>query len=222
MAQAIGQILPIALPVAISSVPIMATILILLSPKRAQSAVPFMIGWGLGIATIVSSCTAFAQLIPTSRSSRRPETVIGLAEILVGLGLIVIAIFAWRRARRNPETAMPKWLNAVGSFGPWSSFGVAFALNVRPKGLLLGIAAGLALRADDLSLGQSAVAIAIYTLVGCSTVAVPIIVTLAAPERMEPRLVSGKEWVSRNSGAITALILLVIGVVIIGTGLGRL
>ena len=50
MLQAIGHILPIALAVAISSVPIMATILILLSPKRAQSAIPFLIGWVLGIA----------------------------------------------------------------------------------------------------------------------------------------------------------------------------
>jgi hypothetical protein len=222
MPQAIGQLLPIALAVAISSVPIMATILILLSPKRAQSAVPFMVGWILGIAAVVSICTAFAQLIPTSRSPRRPETVIGVAEILVGLALVVIAIIEWRRARRNPATAMPKWLNAVGSFGPWSSFGIAFALNLRPKGLLLAIAAGLALRANDLSLGESAIAIGIYTLVGCSTVAVPIIVTLAAPERMEPRLISAKEWVSRNSGVITAIILMMIGVVIIGIGLGQL
>jgi hypothetical protein len=222
MPQAIGQLLPIALAVAISSVPIMATILILLSPKRAQSAIPFMVGWILGIATVVSICTVFAQLIPTSRSPRRPETVIGVAEILIGLALIVIAIMEWRRARRNPATAMPKWLNAIGSFGPWSSFGIAFALNVRPKGVLLAIAAGLALRVNDLSLGESAIAIAIYTLVGCSTVAVPIIVTLAAPERMEPRLVSAKEWVSRNSGVITAIILVMIGVVIIGIGLGQL
>jgi hypothetical protein len=222
MPQAIGQLLPIALAVAISSVPIMATILILLSPKRAQSALPFMFGWVLGIATVVSICTAFAQLIPTSRSPRRPETVIGVAEILIGLALVVIAIIEWRRARRNPATAMPKWLNAVGSFGPWSSFGIALALNVRPKGLLLAIAAGLALRVNELSLGESAIAIAIYTLVGCSTVAVPIIVTLAAPERMEPRLTSAKEWTSRNSGVITAIILLMIGVVIIGIGLGQL
>jgi len=222
MAQAIGQLLPIALAIAISSVPIMATILILLSPRRGQSAVPFLLGWVLGIATIVSLCTLFAQLIPTARSPRRPETVIGIAEILVGSALVVLAIIAWRRARRNPSTAMPKWLNTVSSFGPWSSFGVAFALNVRPKGLLLAIAAGLALRVDDLTLGETAVAIVIYTLIGCSTVAVPIIVTLAAPKRMEPRLLSAKEWIGRNNGVITALILVMVGVVIIGTGLGHL
>ena len=66
------------------------------------------------------------------------------------------------------------------------------------------------------------IAILIYTIVGASTVAVPIIVTLAAPERMEPRLVSMKDWLARNSSSVTAVILFVIGVVIIGTGLGRL
>jgi hypothetical protein len=222
MLVAIGQILPLAVAVAVSSVPIMATILILLSPKRAQSAVPFLIGWFLGILVVVSLCALFAQAVPTPRSSRRADTTIGIIEMVIGFALIVIAVIAWRRARRNPTDAMPKWLNAVGTFGPWAAFGVAFALNVRPKGLLLAIAAGLALRAEDLTLGESAVAILIYTVIGCSTVAVPIIVTLADPKGMQPRLVSAKEWIGRNSGVVTALILLLIGVVIIGTGLGRL
>jgi hypothetical protein len=222
MLDAIGHVLPIALAVAISSVPIMATILILLSPKRGRSALPFLIGWVLGIAAVVWACTLFAQLIPTARSSRRPETAIGIAEILVGLTLVVVGIIAWRRAVKNPSTAMPKWLSAVDSFGPWAAFGVAFALNVRPKGLLLAIAAGLAIRADDLSWGESAVVIAIYTLVGASTVAVPIIMTLAAPERMRPRLLVAQDWITRNNGVLTGLILVIIGVVILGTGLGRL
>ena len=222
MPQALGHVLPIALALAISSVPIMATILILLSPQRDRSALPFLIGWVLGIAVVVSACTAFAQLIPTSRSPRRPETAIGTAEIVIGLTLIVLALIAWRRARRNPSTAMPKWLSAVGSFGPWAAFGVAFALNVRPKGLLLAIAAGLALRAENLSLGESAVVIAIYTIVAASTVAFPIIVTLAAPERMRPRLESAQEWITRNNDAIGAIIVVLIGVVILGTGIARL
>jgi hypothetical protein len=39
---------------------------------------------------------------------------------------------------------------------------------------------------------------------------------------MEPGLVSSKEWIARNSGVVTALILILIGVVIIGNGLGQL
>ena len=222
MLQAILHVLPIAIAVAISSVPIMATILILLSPRRSESAVPFLIGWVLGMVVVVSLCALFAQAVPTARSPRQPQTAVGIGEILVGAALVVGAIIAWFRARRNPSSTMPKWLNSVSTLGPWPSLGVAFALNVRPKGLLLGIAAGLAIRGDGISLGQSVIAIAIYTIVGASTVAVPIIATLAAPKRMEPRLVRTRDWLARNSGAVTAVILLIIGVVIIATGIGRL
>lgn len=222
MLQAIAHLLPIALAVALSSVPIMATILLLLSPSRTRSALPFLIGWVLGIAVVVSLCTLGAQAVPSPRSSRQPETAVGIGEILVGVTLVVIAIVAWYRARKNPSTTMPKWLNSVGSLGPWPALGVAFALNLRPKGLLLAIAAGLAIRGDGLSLGESAVAIVFYTIVGASTVAVPIIMTLASPKRMEPRLVAAEDWIARNNGVITAIILLVIGMVIIGTGIGRL
>ncbi len=222
MLQAILHVLPIAIAVAISSVPIMATILILLSPRRSESAVPFLVGWVLGIIVVVSLCALFAQAVPTSRSPRQPDTAVGIGEIVVGAALVVGAIIAWFRARRNPSDAMPKWLNSVSSLAPWPALGVAFALNFRPKGVLLGIAAGLAIRGDDLSLGQSVIAIAIYTIVGASTVAVPIIATLAAPARMEPRLVRARDWIARNSGAVTAVILVIIGVVIITTGIGRL
>ncbi|HEY6799277.1 MAG TPA: GAP family protein [Agromyces sp.] len=222
MLQAVAHLLPIAVAVAVSSVPIMATILLLLSPGRTRSALPFLIGWVLGIAVVVWLCTIGAQAVPSPRSSRQPETAVGIGEILVGAAIVVVAIVAWYRARKNPSTVMPKWLDSVGSLGPWAAFGVAFALNLRPKGLLLAIAAGLAIRGDNLTLVEAAVAIVLYTVVGASTVAVPIIMTLASPKRMEPRLVVAQGWIARNQGVVTALILLVIGVVIIGTGIGRL
>ena len=65
--QAIGHILPFAVAVALSSVPIMATIFILLSPNRSRSSLPFLIGWVLGIAVVVTLCTLGAQAIPSPR-----------------------------------------------------------------------------------------------------------------------------------------------------------
>lgn len=222
MLQAIGHMLPIAIAVALSSVPILATIVILLSPKRQQSSVPFLLGWVLGIAAVVLFFTLTAQLLPAARSPRRPDTVIGTLEIIVGAALVVLAVFEWVGARRHPSTTMPKWLNTVDSLGPWAAFGVALLLNVRPKALLLAIAAALALRGDGLPPAGSIVPILVYTLVGCSTVAIPIIMTMAQPEKMAPRLLSMKDWVSRNMKSVTAVILLLIGVAIIWSGVARL
>ena len=222
MPQAIGHVLPIAVAAAISSVPIMATIVILLSPARSHSALSFMIGWMLGLAAVVTIATLAAQAIPGPRSARDPQEAVGIAEILIGVALLVVAVVRWRRQRRSPRSGMPQWLGRVGSLGPWSRFGIGLLLNLRPKGLLLAISAGLAIRAPMLSIGQTVIVILIYTVVAASTVAVPIIAALSAPQKMEPRLRTAEGWLARNSAVLTSLIVVLIAVVIIGTGIARL
>ena len=222
MLQAIGHILPIALAVALSSVPLMATIVILLSEKREASAAPFLIGWVLGMAALVFICTISTQAVPTPRSSRQPDTAVGVGEMLVGAALIVIGIVSWRRARKNPVDSMPAWLDKLSSIGPWSAFGLGVALNIRPKEILLALAAGLAVRGAGLSGSEAAIVILVYTLIGASTVAVPVIATLIDAKGMEPRLLKMKEWLTRNNRVVTSIILLMVGVFIIGSGLARL
>ncbi|MEF2979337.1 GAP family protein [Subtercola sp. YIM 133946] len=222
MLQALGHLLPIAVAVALSSVPITATILILLSPKRNSAAIPFLIGWVFGMALVITLVTLFAQALPDTARTE-PTVAIGIIEIVIGLALVVFALITWRRGRGKPPSAdAPKWLRAVGSFGALPAFGIAFALNFRPKGLLLAVAAGLALHASGVDPAESAIAIAVYTVIGASTVATPIIVTLASPVKMQPRLVAARSWITKNSRIVTVLIMLMIGVVIIGSGLTEL
>ena len=67
MLSAFGTLLPIALAVAVSSVPITLTILILLSPKRNRLAIPFLIGWVVGMAVVV--------VVSALRGQRPPDQV---------------------------------------------------------------------------------------------------------------------------------------------------
>ncbi|HET6673526.1 MAG TPA: GAP family protein, partial [Agromyces sp.] len=53
MGSVIGDILPLALGIAISPIPIIAAILMLLSPKAKGTSVGFMLGWVLGIVIAV-------------------------------------------------------------------------------------------------------------------------------------------------------------------------
>lgn len=221
MWQVIGQLLPIAVAAAVSSVPIMAMILILLSPRRAQSAVPFLLGWVLGIAATVSLCALGSRVIPTSRGDR-PDVALGVAEMIVGVAMLGVAVAAWRRAGRQTSLPMPRWLRTIGSLGGWSAFGVAVLLNVRPKGLLLAFAAGLVLRGATLTIVDSAIAITVYTAIAASTIAVPIVMTLVSPARMEGRLVLTQEWLERHHTAVSSTILVMIGFIAIGNGLGRM
>jgi hypothetical protein len=221
--QAIGLVIPIAIAVAISSVPIMTTLFILMSPNRSRAAVPFLVGWVVGIFLVVSLCALLAQAIPEPRSSRQPDTAVAVLQILVGAALIVIAIVSWRRERHGGSTApTPSWLSSAGNLGPWSATGLGLLLNIRPKGLLLAIAAGLTVRADADTLATAIIAIVIYTLIAASTVAVPIIATLMSPTRMEPRLVAANDWMLRNGARLTSAIIGLIGLVIVVMGIARL
>lgn len=220
--EAIGHLLPIAVAVAVSSVPIMATILILLSPNRTRSALPFLIGWVAGILIVVTVFTLIAQFVPTARTHRQPDVAVAVLETAVGVAIVVLSVISFRRSRRHPEPALPDPLKKRRVLGPWEALGMGLILNVRPKGLLLAIAAGLTIRADAQSLTDAIVAIVIYTVIGASSVAVPVIATLVAPKRMEPKLVEAQEWLSRNGGTLTSVILFFIGVVVIGMGIARL
>jgi hypothetical protein len=221
MLSALGQLLPIAVAVAVSSVSIMATILILLSPKRNQSAIPFLIGWVVGMAAVVVVASVGANALPI-RSLRAPQKAIGIAQIIVGLAVLVVAVLAWRRAGRAPADKQGRWLDRVDRMGPAAALGLAVALNLRPKGLLLGVAAGLSIAGSSLKDSEAVVVVAIYVGLASSTVIVPILLTLVAPARMQPRLVLARDWLSHNSTYITVVVLIMVGFVILGAGLSRL
>ena len=63
-ASVIGDILPLALGIAISPIPIIAAILMLLSPKAKGTSVGFLLGWVLGIVVAVVLFTLLASVIP--------------------------------------------------------------------------------------------------------------------------------------------------------------
>jgi Sap, sulfolipid-1-addressing protein len=221
MLSAFGTLLPIALAAAVSSVPITLTILILLSPKRNRLAIPFLIGWVVGMAVVVGLSALGAASLPI-RSIRTTQKAIGVAEIIVGAALLVIAVLTWRRAAKGHTASRSRWLDSVDRLGPATALGLALVLNLRPKGLLLGAAAGLAIAGARLNGTDAVIMIVVYLALASSTVTVPIIATLASPSRMQPRLVSARDWLDRNGGHITVVILLMVGLVILGDGLTRL
>jgi hypothetical protein len=220
--QALGHLLPIAVAVAISSVPITATLMILLSPDQRGSALPFLIGWVIGIAVVVVIFTVGAGAVPT-KSSDHPALVFGIAQIVIGVALEVFSLVLWRRAARTPAAQdLPRWLRAVARLHPWQAFGLAFIMNFRPKSLLLSAAAGLSVHAQPLTTSDIVIALSIYVAISASTVAIPVIFTLVAPKKAEPRLIVVRDWITRNSRIVTILIMVMIGFVIIGNGLTRL
>ena len=221
MWEALGGLLPIAVAVAVSSVPITVTVLILLSPNRNRAALPFLVGWVTGVVAVIVLSALGASVLPEP-PRRGPDIVTGVLQIMIGTALVVLGVVGLRRGSRTERTGLPRWLSAVDSFGALVSFAVAVLLNFRPKGLLLGMAAGLALHAASVRAGEDAVLIAIYTVIATSTVVVPIAASLIAPRWMEPKLIASRDWLAHNGSILTSSMMFMIGVVILGTGIAEL
>ena len=221
MNEVIGEILPLAVGIAISPIPIIAAILMLLSPRAKTTSVGFLIGWLVGIIVAIVLFTLISSIIP--QDSGGPSPVSGVIKIILGLLLLFLAIKQWRaRPAEGDQASMPKWMSAIDSMTAGKAFGLGFLLSaVNPKNLLMASSAGLIVGGAGLTVGQIAVVIIIFVLLAASTVLVPVVGYLIAAARLAGPLDKLREWLVDNNAVIMAVLLLVIGVAMIGKGLAN-
>jgi len=221
MGSVIGEILPLALGVAISPIPIIAAILMLLSPKARTTSLGFLLGWVLGIVVAVTVFTLLSSVLP-EKDPDASAPISGVIKLVLGALLLVLAVRQWRsRPRGDAEPALPKWMGAIDSMTAVRGLLLGFALSaLNPKNLIMGVGAGLAIGSGGLTVGGVILSIAIFTVVAAITVAVPVIGYLAASARMAGPLESLRGWLVHNNATVMAILLLVIGIVMIGKGIG--
>ncbi|QDZ14267.1 GAP family protein [Humibacter ginsenosidimutans] len=222
MGPLIGTTLPLAVGIAISPVPIIAAILMLLSPRAKSTGVGFMVGWVVGIAVAVIIFTALSSILPASDpDATRP--IVGIIDIVLGVLLLLIALRQWRgRPRAGEEPKLPGWMKAIDSMTAMRGLVLGLLLSaVNPKNLLLAVSAGLAIGSAGASLGTMVVVIVVFVLVAACSVVVPVIAYLVASDAMRGPLGALRGWLSANNAVIMAVLMLVIGVVVIGKGIGQ-
>jgi threonine/homoserine/homoserine lactone efflux protein len=221
MGTVIGEVLPLALGVAISPIPIIAAILMLLSPKARVTSVGFLLGWVVGIVVAVTVFTLLSSILPAQDpDASRP--VRGIVQIVLGLLLFLLAFSQWRkRPKAGEQAALPKWMKAIDTITFPAAAGLGFLLSaLNPKNLIMAAGAGVDIGAAGLTAGSSALVIAVFTLIAASTVLVPVIGYLIAADRLRAPLDALRGWLAAENAVIMAVLLLVIGVSMIGKGIG--
>jgi Sap, sulfolipid-1-addressing protein len=220
MGSVIGEILPLALGIAISPIPIIAVILMLLSPGAKGASVGFMIGWVAGIVVAVVLFTLLSSVIP--QDSDGGSSAGGVIKIIFGVLLLFLAFRQWRgRPAKGEQATMPKWMSAIDSMTVAKALGLGFLLAaVNPKNLLMAASAGLIIGGAGLVFGQGlALVIIIFVLLAACTVMIPVIGYLIASARLAGPLDRLRGWLVENNSTIMAVLLLVIGVAVIGKGI---
>jgi threonine/homoserine/homoserine lactone efflux protein len=219
MGATIGELLPYAIGIAISPVPIIAAILMLLSRQAAKTSTAFLIGWVAGI--VVVTVVVLLLVGEAGDSDGQPSTLSSILKLVLGALLLLMALKQWRSRPKAGETGeMPKWMGAIESFTFGKALGLGFLLSgINPKNLLMCLAAGTTIGAAHLSTSDDIVVVAVFTVLAASTVAVPVIGFLLARNRMEAPLNDLRGWLTQNNAVVMGVLLLVIGVDLIGKGI---
>lgn len=220
MGDAIGQVLPLAVGVALSPVPIIAVVLLLGTPSARTNALAFILGWLVGLSLVGVIALLISDGADASDADG-PATWVSVVKLVLGVLLLGLAVRQWRaRPRGDADPSLPKWMDTIDSFTPKRSAAMALALSaLNPKNLVLTVAAAAAIAQTGGSTGEQAVALAVFVLVGTLGAGAPVAIYFFMGDQAARILDELKTWMSHNNAAIMATICLVIGTKLIGDGI---
>ncbi len=223
MGAAIGEMLPLAIGIAISPLPIIAIILMLLTPQARSNGLAFLGGWMLGLAVVGTIVLIVANTAGIA-TSRGPSQTVSIIKLVLGLLLLVVA---WRQFSKRPkageEAPLPKWMRALDSFTPARSASIGALLSgVNPKNLILNATAAAGIAATGLAGAQQAVVLILLIIVGSLGVMAPVGVYFAMGDKAAPVLGGWKTWLAANNATVMMVLFLVFGVTLIGKGISGL
>lgn len=217
-------VLPLAIATAVSIFPILAVVLLLLSPNPVPVGVGYLAGWSLGVLALVTLFTFGASLIPPSTSAHIPPWA-HIVEVFVGAALVAYGVINIVRDRRLPADAgatTPSWTKVMSHLGPRRAFAFGLAMNVRPKNLAIALAAGLAIGSASLDLLGRGFAVLLFTAVGVSTVAALVLAYLFGDQRVRPILERLSTWLVTHSSLVLTLSVILLGAILIAVGMSHL
>jgi len=219
LVDAIGGLLPAAMGVALSPIPIIAVILMLGTPKARTNGPAFAAGWVLGLVavSVIVLVVAGGADDPNSGTSDGVNWV----TLLLGVAFFVMAARDWRSRPKEGETpTMPKWMSAVDAIEPRRAFVLGIALSAaNPKNLALTLAAAASIAQAGLSDGDDVIAVAVFVIVGSLTVVGSVLFYVFGGDAAKKPLASLEEFMATHSNVIMMVVLLVLGAKLVGNGL---
>lgn len=223
MGQAISEVLPFAIGVAIVPIPVIAVILMLFSDRARVNGPVFLLGWVAGLTLAFGVVYVIADATGASTDTTASDGVSWL-RIALGAGLLLAAARTWQKKPAPGSTPeLPKWMTGIDDVAPGKALGLGGLLAAaNPKNLILIVGAATGLAQLGPSTSDAVVALLAFVAVGSLSVAGPVVYYLVGGDRATAALTELKEWLAAHNTAVMTVLLLVFGVVLIANGLGSL
>ena len=218
LGEAIGGLLPAAIAVALSPIPIVGVVLVLGTPRARVCGVAFGLGWVIGLAAL----STIVVLLLGSGVDHGTESGIEWFKVVVGIAFLAMAARQWKKRPREGEVAkMPRWMDSIASITAPRAAALGAGLSAaNPKNLALTLTASASIAETGLDRPDTALAVFVYVALGSVTVAGSVLFYLASPQRAARPLTAVGRFMSENNAVIMMVILLLLGAKLLGDGLG--
>jgi Sap, sulfolipid-1-addressing protein len=215
----LSKLIPLGLVIAISPITVIPAVLVLHAPRPRPASLAFLGGWLVGLAALTAAFVGASDLLGGLHQA--PPRWASWLRVVLGSALIVFGVYNWLTRHRHTKT--PGWLRSFSKLTPVRA-GVTGAVltAIRPEVLILCAAAGLAIGTGGLSVAAGWITGAVFVVVSSLTVAIPILAFVAAGDRLDDALERLKAWMEENHGALMAVILVVIGLIVLYNGIHAL
>jgi hypothetical protein len=212
------KLIPLGLVIALSPLTVIPAVLVLHAPRPRPASLAFLAGWVLGLVALTVVFVGASDLLGGLQQA--PPRWASWLRVVLGSALIVFGIYSWLIRHRHTKT--PAWLRSFSNLTPLRAGVTGAVLAIRPEVLILCATAGLAIGTGGLGAAGGWMCGAVFVVVSASTVAIPILGYLGAGDRLDDALERLKVWMEENHGAMMAVILVVIGLLVVYNGIHAL
>jgi hypothetical protein len=216
MSGTIASLIPAAIGIAISPVPIVELILVIFSRRRVPNTVAFV----LTLIVLSAAAVAMGAAGQKATESSGNHTSTGMAVVLIVLGVLLLLV-AIRNWRNRADTSEPNMLQKISGMGGAAAAFLAFgAVFVNPKNLVLLLAAGQTIGAA--TSGSKLLIGALFVLIATApyTTAAGYALTGGAPANRN--LDRARAWLIARNRLIMAVICGLLGALLVVKGAGPL
>ena len=210
------DVLPYALGIALSPVPIAVVLVCLTGARAVANGSLFALGWVAGVAALAG---AFAALVSAGDLTDEHPAWIAVLDVILGLSFVVAAaVLLWRRRRREPRSTSV--IAGVDTLTPAHTAGLGIVLSgVNPKVMALALGAAITLAGADTSAAQTTGALVLFTAIGALGVVVPLAVYAAFPSRSRTALIRARAALERHQATVLIVAGFAIGALFLVDGL---
>jgi len=207
MLRLLSGVMPFAIAIIISPVPVAAAITAATSRRRVANGSSFLGGWFIGLLLLV---ILFSML--GARLGREIEIFIYWLELVLGLFLWGLAWLEWHNRHKKGATDL---VTAVEDLTPRNAaiFGFLLATITNPKNIPLVAAMGATVAGSGVGAGQAMIVGFIFTVFSSLSIALAVGLPMTKPGgKVMDRF---RDWLERRSTAILVPLFVVLGALLI-------